>query len=170
MKDKPKKIVIVGVSATGKSTYARKIADVLKLPLTFIDTLAWSPGWIETPDVEVAQKLENISRGGSWIIEGYITKEARTFLFERSDLILYLDYGRFLTTFRYLTRWWKHRKDPRPELPGSPEKFSFKFMKLVYTKGEAISLNRYLKEVPDQSKIVILHSPREAHKFLNSLK
>lgn len=69
-----------------------------------------------------------------------------------------------------MKRWWKHRKDPRPELKGSPEKFDFKFLKLVWTKGEAVSLNRYLIKVNPQSKIITLHSPKEAKKFLEQVK
>lgn len=161
-----KKIVIVGVSASGKSTFARKLSEKIKLPLFLMDSIMWNPGWQYIGDKETVKKLEEISNGDAWIIEGYISKEARTFVFDRADTIIYLDYPPIVATIRYLKRWFKHRKDPRPELEGSPEKFDWKFMKLVWTKGEAISLDRFLSEIKNHDKIIKLTSTRQTKTFL----
>lgn len=161
-----KKIVVVGVSASGKSTFARKLATKTNLPVIFMDSIMWNSGWKYIGDEETVKKLDEVSAGDAWIIEGYISKEARAFVFDRADKIFYLDYSPIVSTWRYLKRWWKHRKNPRPELEGSPEKFDFKFLKLVWTKGEAVSLNKFLERVNDQSKIIKLQSPRETKNFL----
>jgi len=164
------KIVVVGVSASGKSTFSRKLAQKLDVPLILMDSIMWRPEWSYIGDKETVRKLDEISSQNEWIIEGYVTTEARTFLFDRADSIIYLDYSPFISTWRYIKRWWKHRKNPRPELEGSPERFSFKFLKLVWTKGEAVSLNKYLRDVSPQSKISVLHSLKEENKFLDSLQ
>lgn len=161
-----KKIVIVGVSASGKSTFARKLSEKTKLPLFLMDSIMWNPGWEYRGDTETVRKLEEISAGDVWIIEGYISKEARTFIFDRADTIIYLDYPPIVATIRYLKRWFQHRKEPRPELEGSPDKFDWKFMKLIWTKGEAISLNRFLSEIKDPSKIIKLTSTKQAKALL----
>ncbi len=161
-----KKIVIVGVSASGKSTFARKLSEKIKLPLFLMDSIMWNPGWEYIGDEETVKKLEEISSKNEWIIEGYISTKARAFVFERADTIIYLDYPALTATIRYLKRWLKHRKNPRPELEGSPEKFDWKFMKLVWTKGEATSLNRFLSELKEQEKIIKLTSPRQAKSIL----
>jgi adenylate kinase family enzyme len=163
------KIVVVGVSASGKSTFSRNLASKLNLPLKLMDSFMWKPGWDYVGDEETVRILDEISAQSEWIIEGYISKQARSFVFDRADTIIYLDYSPLVSAWRYIMRWWKHRKNARPELEGSPEKFDFKFLKLVWTKGEAISLNRYLKEVIPQDKIITLHSPRKAKKFLESV-
>jgi adenylate kinase family enzyme len=168
MKNLGNKILIVGVSASGKSIFARKIFDKTGLPVFFMDAMMWKAGWNYVGDEETAKKLEEASREKKWIIEGYITKEARNFVFERADTIIYLDYSPVVCVWRYIKRWWKHRKYPRPELEGSPDKFSFKFLKLVWTKGEAISLNKFLSQVKDQNKIIKLKSPMDAENFLRS--
>lgn len=164
-----KKIIIVGVSASGKSTFARKLSEKTKLPLFLMDSIMWNPGWQYVGDKETLKKLDEISTQNKWIIEGYISKEARTFVFERADTIIYLDYPPIIATFRYLKRWLKHRKDPRPELKGSPEKFDWKFMRLVWTKGEAISLNIFLAKIPNQDKIIRLTSIRQTRDFLKGI-
>lgn len=164
-----KRIVVVGVSASGKSTFSKKLAEKTDLPVTFMDSIMWRPGWQYVGDDEVVKQLKAISEHPEWIVEGYIVKSARGFLFERADTILYLDYRPIVAVSRYIRRWWKHRTHPRPELGGSPEKFSFTFLKLIWTKGETISLNKFLVEMGDQSKVVKLHSPKEARSFLKDL-
>ena len=47
-----KKILIVGTSASGKSTFARKLAAKTKLPLIHIDSIMWQPGWDYIGDTE----------------------------------------------------------------------------------------------------------------------
>lgn len=164
-----KKIVVVGVSAVGKSTFARLLSDKLQVPLTHIDAIMWQPGWNYVGDETTVEKLLDISSGASWIIEGYIAKGARPSVFERADTILYLDYPPVIATKRYIQRWFKHRKRARPELEGSPDTFSFKFLKLVWTKGEAISLDKLLNEGGFETKIVRIRSPKEAKRFLADL-
>lgn len=164
-----KRIVIVGVSASGKSTFARKLSEKTKLPLFLMDSIMWNPRWQYIGDEETVRKLKEIGVKEEWIIEGYISKEARTFLFNRADTIIYLDYPPIVATLRYLKRWFKHRKDPRPELEGSPEKFDWKFLKLVWTKGEAISLNKFLAQVQDQTKLIRLTTMKQTETLLKNI-
>jgi hypothetical protein len=90
-------------------------------------------------------------------------------LFDKADTLLYLDYPAWLPAFRYIKRWSKHRKDPRPELPGCPAKFSFEFLKRVYLKKEVYRLEKLFKEVDFSLKIVRLKSPKETKVFLSNL-
>lgn len=163
------RIVVVGVSASGKTTFSRKLALKTHLPLTLMDSIMWKPDWNYIGDEETVNKLKEVSEGSEWIIEGYISKAARTFLFDKADSIIYLDYSPIVCAWRYMQRFIKHRNNPRPEIQGCPEKFSFKFLKLVLTKGEAISLNKFLSEVKDKSKIIKLTSPRLAEAFLRNI-
>ena len=161
------KILIIGISASGKTTFARKLSNKLNIPLTTMDSIMWKPNWEYIGDEETLNKLKEISKSDSWIIEGYITKKARTFLFDIADTIIYLDYKPHISAIQYIKRWLRHRKNPREELKGSPDKFSFKFFKLIVSKGEAITLNNFLDEVKDKNKIVKLRSPRETEGYLN---
>jgi len=166
MMDLGKKIVVVGVSASGKSSFARELETKTNLPVIFMDSIMWKPGWNYIGDEETAKRLNEESAKSEWIIEGYIIKDAREFIFDRADTIIYLDYAPIVSSWRYIKRWWKHRKNPRPELEGSPEKFSFKFLKLVWTKGETWSLDKFFTQMPNQNKIIKISSPREGDIFL----
>lgn len=160
------RILVIGVSASGKTTFASRLAKKLDLPVTHMDTIQWNPGWQYVGDQAVLQKLTEISDQDSWIIEGYIVKAARIGLFDKADKILYLDYPGWLSAWRYLKRTLKHRSVPRPELPGSPEKFSWKFFKLVFTKGEVWKLEQLFKENDWDKKITRFKKPNEVKAYL----
>ncbi len=169
MQNLGKKIVVVGVSASGKSTFARLLADKLKIEVTFMDEVMWRAEWNYVGDAAVTTKLDEIRKRPEWIIEGYLPKFVRTMIFEKADTIIYLDHPSWVSAWRYLKRYWKHRKVPRPELNGSPDKFSFKFLKLIWTKREAVSLEKYLEQITDKNKVIRFTSPKETELFLSRL-
>ncbi len=43
------KIMVIGSSGSGKSTFSRKLGEILSLPVYHLDLYYWKPGWIETP-------------------------------------------------------------------------------------------------------------------------
>jgi adenylate kinase family enzyme len=161
-----KRIAVVGVSASGKSTFARRLAAKTNLPLTHIDAVMWKPGWDYIGDEETVRRLKETSQQEEWIIEGFIDKNALEAVLIRAESIIYLDYPRHIAAWRYIKRWLKHRKNPRPELEGSPEKFSFEFLKRVWDKKEVYRLNKFLKTMPDTDKVMKLTSPGNAEFFL----
>ncbi len=163
------KIVVVGVSASGKSVFARKLAEKVALPLTHMDTIMWRPEWTYVGDEETDARIKEVSEGDEWLIEGYITKNSREQLFSAADTIIHLDYPRRVAAWRYLKRWWQHRKKPRPEIEGSPDRFSISFLSLVWQKKENISLKKFLRAVSDQTKVITLRTPQEAQTFLERL-
>ncbi len=169
MRNLGKKIVVVGVTAAGKTTFARKLAAKTNLPLICIDALMWQPGWKYIGEEEIATQLRLASEADEWIIEGYLVEEARSVVFNRADTVIYLDYVPWVASWRYIKRWWKHRKNPRPELPGSPEKFSFKFLDLAWSRGETAYVHEYMNAVQDQTKIVRITSLKESKAFLDSV-
>lgn len=52
------RINVVGTSASGKSTFARKLAKKLSLEYIELDDLLWMDDWQETPDPEFFEKLK----------------------------------------------------------------------------------------------------------------
>jgi adenylate kinase family enzyme len=113
------RIVVIGVSASGKTTFTRKLSEKLSLPTFFADEIQWQPGWQYVGDDAVVTAIQKIIAEEDWIFEGYIANAAREDVFNRADKIIYLDYPGWLSAWRYVKRTLKHRKNPRPELPGS---------------------------------------------------
>lgn len=169
MKDLGKRIAVVGVSAAGKSVFGRKLAQRTGLPLTHIDAVMWKPGWDYIGNEATVQRLKEISSGEQWIIEGFIQKGAFETVLNHADTILYLDYPAHIAAWRYIKRWWTHRTVPRPELEGSPEKFSFEFLGRVWQKREVYYLNKFLAQMSNPEKVLKLKHPAEAESFLQVL-
>lgn len=53
------RINVVGTSASGKSTFARQLAQKLNLAYIELDDLLWLDNWQETPDAEFFQKIKD---------------------------------------------------------------------------------------------------------------
>ncbi len=163
---KVKKIVIVGTSASGKSTFARKLAKQLSLPLIHIDSLMWSSGWEYAGDETAIERIRTEAEKSEWIIEGFMFEAVVAELLEKADQIIYLDYARWILVWRYLKRTWQHRADPRPEIPGCLDSFSLGFMWRILMKKEVYWLERELKEGAFDATLVRLERPTDANKFL----
>ncbi len=163
------KILVVGVSASGKSVFSRELGQRIGIPVTYMDALMWKPGWNHIGNEATVNLLDEISKHSEWIIEGYVQKKALPFILERADTIIYLDYPRIVTAWRYIKRSWMHRKVPRLELEGSPDKFSFEFLVRIWKKKEVYYFNKSLTAMPNQEKLVKLESPKEAKVLLREI-
>src|SRR3954447_5477803 len=63
------RIVVIGNSASGKSTLARQLADRRGLPLSDLDFLVWEPAR-RTPLADYARQHAELVAGERWVIDG----------------------------------------------------------------------------------------------------
>lgn len=159
------RILVLGPSAAGKTTYAKQLGNVLSLPVVHMDTILWKPGWQYVGDKEACEQMVKLAQDERWIIEGY-TLKCTPALLARATGVIVLDYPKWTVAIRYFMRWLKHRRQPRPELPGCPEHFNAAFL-TVYD-GEMARIHEYLgpnEKVP----VIRIKSPGLAIKTLLSL-
>ncbi len=163
------KIAILGITGAGKTTFSRMVQEKTGLPLFHMDALFWRGKWQEVSEQEYLQSHEEILKNNErWIIEGWINPNMADRL-KQADLIIYLDYPGWRVAFRYITRYFRHRKVARPELPKeSVETFKFRRLFISLFRGERPDIERSLTFAGDTSKIVRLKSPREIHAYLAS--
>ena len=162
-----KRIAIVGISGSGKSTVSRVIAEKTKLPLFHMDQLFWKGNWEAIPEHEYVANHQELIKKDEWIIEGYIDGPMADRL-KRADLIIYLDYSGIRCFLYILRRWLLHRKESRPELhPEALERFSPRLLRVVITRKEREHIEEALEGI-DQTDVVRLHTPRELKNLLNT--
>jgi adenylate kinase family enzyme len=105
------RIVVVGTSAVGKSTFARALAAKARLAYVELDELHWLPDWREKPTREFARLVEAATVGQSWVVDGNYGV-IRELLWPRANLIVWLNYGFAFTLWRglrrSLERLWRH--------------------------------------------------------------
>jgi adenylate kinase family enzyme len=93
--------VVAGVSGTGKTTLAGRIADLLDIQHTEIDGLFHGPGW--TPRAEFLDDVRRLVAGEAWVTEWQYA-DARPLVAERADLMVWLDLPFPVTLARVVRR------------------------------------------------------------------
>jgi hypothetical protein len=63
------RILIYGVTGSGKTTLAARLAERTELPWHSVDDLTWLPGWVIVPDEEQRRQITEICAGDRWILD-----------------------------------------------------------------------------------------------------
>jgi len=122
-----KRVIVIGSGGAGKSTLARKMGEILDLPIHHLDRLHWKPYWTETPKEEWQKIQADLCTEEEWIIDGNYggTMDIRL---AACDTVVFLDLSRWLCVFRALKRSMDLSGERRPDLPeGCDEQFDLDF-------------------------------------------
>jgi adenylate kinase family enzyme len=96
-----KKIVVVGVSCSGKTTLGLKMAKILNSNPVDIDEIHWKPGWVSTPAKDLLLKVKKALDCNKWIVSGNYSS-LQNFIFSEADTIIWLDYSPLVVARRAL--------------------------------------------------------------------
>jgi adenylate kinase family enzyme len=166
-----KKIIVIGSSGAGKSTFARRLGEATGLEVIHLDRLYWKPNWTETPKDEWRKTVERIVRGDSWIIDGNFggTLEPR---FEACDTVIFLEMPPAVCVYRILKRVVFYRPGRRPDMAdGCHEKFDWEFLKWVWNfpKRSQPKIEAQIDRFQDTKTIIRLRSKGEVENFLANI-
>jgi len=95
--------MVFGTTGSGKSTLAKAIGSRLGIPYFEMDALHWNPGWVGTPIPEFRRKVEAVTGGEAWVMEGQYS-QVRDIYMGRADAAVWLDYPFPLVFYRLLRR------------------------------------------------------------------
>ncbi|MCY4112537.1 MAG: adenylate kinase [Chloroflexi bacterium] len=100
----PRRISVVGLSGSGKTTVARQLARLADAPHVELDALHWIyPDWSEPSDAEFAAAVEHALAGDAWVVEGNYRK-VRAVYWSRVEMLVWLDLPLWVITWRVLRR------------------------------------------------------------------
>ncbi len=97
------RIVVIGTSCTGKSTFARLLSAKTALPIVELDELYWAPEWKPVDPATFRQRVLENTSGHGWIVVGNYAA-VRDVLWSRATTVLWLNYGFALTFSRAVRR------------------------------------------------------------------
>lgn len=165
-----KRIMIIGSGGAGKSTLARQLGEALQLPVHHLDAYYWKPGWTPTPNEEWDLFQENLVQEERWIIDGNYGRTLDIRM-KRADVIILLDFSRWITVYRVIKRRIMYHGKTRPDLNEEcPESLDFEFIKWVWNfrKTRIPGIIGKLRKYSDK-KIIVLKSPKEVRFLLDQV-
>ncbi len=169
------RIMIIGFSGAGKSTLARILGEHFSIEPVHLDSVYWLPDWKDREREEMKRIVGDIIKEENWIIDGtysyaYLNERA-----ERADMIIFLDFNRFLCLYRVIKRYFMYKGKTRPDMgEGCSEKLDFEFIKWVFYESRKRKKRKKRYELirnaeKNGKKVYILKSPEGVRKFLKDL-
>ncbi len=98
-----KRVIVIGSSCSGKTTLARRLAEVLGSPHIELDALHWGPGWSEVPRKRFRAALEERVKGDRWVVDGNYSV-VRDIVWRRATDAVWLNYPFHVVFGRALVR------------------------------------------------------------------
>ena len=86
----PARIVVVGISGSGKSSLATALARMLDCPHVELDALHWGPQWSERSAEEFRALAEAAVSGSRWVVDGNY-QAVRDIVWPRAQLVVWLN-------------------------------------------------------------------------------
>jgi adenylate kinase family enzyme len=98
-----RRVLIYGVTGSGKTTLAARLADATGIDWHSVDDLSWEPGWVAVPDDEQRRRIQHICSRPEWILDTAYGKWLDLPL-GHAQLIVALDYPRWFSLQRLIRR------------------------------------------------------------------
>ena len=86
-----KRVAVFGNAGGGKSTLAKRLAEMTGLPLHPLDLIQYRPGGGEVPREQYLQAHAELLRRAEWIIDGFGCVASAWERFARADTLVYVD-------------------------------------------------------------------------------
>lgn len=97
------RVVVIGTSCAGKSTFALHLARTLGHSSFDLDPLYWGPNWVAKPAQEFRSLTAQAASAERWVASGNYS-EVRDLLWTRATAVVWLDYTLPVVLWRAIRR------------------------------------------------------------------
>jgi adenylate kinase family enzyme len=98
-----RRISLVGVPGSGKTTVGRQLAASLHVPFIELDSIFHQPCWGELPRDDFRKQVSEALTAEAWVVDGNYSA-VRDLVWERADTVVWLDLPRRLVMRRIILR------------------------------------------------------------------
>jgi adenylate kinase family enzyme len=86
----PKRVVVLGSSCAGKTTFSLRLASALKANHIELDALHWEPNWKQADDNVFRARVRQAIASDSWVVDGNYSK-VHDLIWPQADTLIWLD-------------------------------------------------------------------------------
>ena len=119
------RVMVVGISGAGKSTFAARLAEAAGLRVVELDLLNWGPGWYnrsaEEPEALI-NAIDAATQGDNWIVAGGYS-QVWPLVWPRMEHLVWLDLPRMQVMRQVIPRSLARAASGTDVFPGCREDF-----------------------------------------------
>jgi adenylate kinase family enzyme len=123
---RPSRVVVVGTTGSGKTTFAREVAAVIGGTHTELDSLYWEPGWQEAQLEDFRARATAAVATASWAIDGNY-RQVADIVWSSADTLVWLDYPMPLIMRRLFVRSFRRGWTKQQLWNGNQERLATQF-------------------------------------------
>jgi adenylate kinase family enzyme len=167
------RVLVMGSSGSGKSTFARRLSEITGIPMVSLDALYWRPGWMPSGATEFGRRVTDAACQPRWIMDGNYTSHGGGEI-RRSvaDCVIWFDLPRRTCMVGIITRIATSYGQVRPEMaPGCPEKIDAEFFRYVWTyrARQRPKLLKYFEGLRPDQTLVCFRRRTQAERYLTDV-
>jgi adenylate kinase family enzyme len=168
---------VVGTTGSGKTSTARRIAEVIEAPHFELDAIHWGPDWTPEPADVFRERVGAALQRDAWVCDGNYSR-VRDIVWGRADTIVWLDYGLAVVLWQLVMRTVRRAVRQTELWHGNRESLRRSFLSrdsilLWALKTFGPRRRRYarLLSQPEYAHIAVVHlrSPSETRAWLRGL-
>jgi len=168
-----RRVLVMGSSGSGKSTFARRLSEMIGAPFVSLDALYWKPGWVASDNTEFDARVTEIARQPRWVMDGNYTRYgAGELRRQNSDTVIWFDLPRRTCMLGIIRRIAGSYGQVRPEMAeGCPERIDFEFFRYVwkYRREQRPNLLAYFEGLRTDQALVCFTDRTQANDYLKTL-
>lgn len=97
------RVIIIGTSCSGKTTFADRLAQKLKCTHVQLDALYWQENWQERPNEEFKKLVSEAVSVDRWVVDGNYSR-VREIVWPRATMLIWLNYSFHVVMLRAFRR------------------------------------------------------------------
>jgi len=165
------KVMVIGYSGSGKSTFSKRFSSVYDLPILHLDRIFFGPNWIERDKKIVEQEIRDFMKQPNWLIDGHYRHLAKERFIESTQIFIF-DFNRFKCLYGAVLRRIKHHNKSRDSIAdGCKERLNLSFIWWILHTGRKKDTKVLLKGYQEtyKDKVVVFKSRRQVSLYLRKI-